>query len=219
MTDQHAQDPALGSALAHDRDGYAPINRQAGGANIHSDPSPENFHPKFFRHPAAVADEILMAASALRQDGQVDARVGLVESKLDHAHRKTDIVWLPPDWYDGVLVGAGMNANADWGYDVTGSENIQVGWYADGGHYGMHVDVDPHDLSRGYHRKVTVVCCLDGDYEGGELEVLAGEAVFMYRLCKGDMVAFPSWMQHRVHPVTSGTRVTAVKWLTGPFWR
>ena len=35
--------PSTGAGLARESAGYAPIDRQAGASNIHSDPSPQNF--------------------------------------------------------------------------------------------------------------------------------------------------------------------------------
>lgn len=164
-----------------------------------------------FRVPETVCDEILKAAIlSSRADAKTDGK------EVDHELRKTDICWLGHDWYDGILTDFGMTANQAWGLDVTGAENIQVGWYSDGGHYKMHSDVNPFDVSKGYHRKVTVVLCLSDEYEGGELEL---DGCGKFRLKKGQGVAFPSLLAHGVHPVTAGTRVTCVKWLTGGFYR
>ena len=33
---------------------------------------------------------------------------------------------------------------------------------------------------------------------------------------KGAVVVFPSWVRHRVTPVTRGTRYSAVAWFNGP---
>ena len=166
-----------------------------------------------YKIPHSLCDEILKLVE--HKDEKIDAKVEGIKNP-DHFHRKTEIVWLPYGWYDGVLASIGGNANCNWNLDIQGGENIQVGWYGEGSHYKMHSDVNPFDLSKGYHRKVTVVLCLSDDYEGGELEFDGGETV---RLRKGDIIVFPSMLSHGVKPVTNGTRVTAVKWLTGPFWR
>lgn len=210
-----------------DGDGVGGWLVEGGGGNSASRPSHiklpsqiENFFTASI--PPSVCDVLLSEALDLRFSGSIDARVGISLNELNHGKRKTEIVWLPAGWHDGMFMDFGMSANAVWGYEVTGSEGMQVGWYADGGHYDWHADFDPYDRSRGYHRKVTVVCCLSdsSDYEGGELELRQRDGTpLRMKLGKGDMVAFPSWVQHRVAPVTGGVRVTAVKWLTGGFWK
>ena len=165
-----------------------------------------------FRVPTALCDEMLkVAALSTKQTAGLEGY-----DEPDPERRSTEICWLGHDWYDGVMTDFGMTANTKWGLDVTGGESIQVGWYAPGGHYKMHSDVNPFDPSKGYHRKVTIVLCLVDDYEGGDLQLDGCDPI---RLKKGEGVVFPSLLAHAVHPVTSGERVTAVKWLTGPFYR
>ena len=166
-----------------------------------------------FKVPFMLCDQILNVANA--SPSRIDATVEGIEHP-DHAHRKTEITWLGHGWYDKIFTDAGYEANANWGLDLSGSENIQVGWYTDGGHYKMHCDENPFNTSNGCHRKITVVMCLSDDYEGGELEL---DGCGKFKLKKGDGIAFPSLLLHGVHPVTSGERITAVKWLTGPFYR
>jgi PKHD-type hydroxylase len=81
--------------------------------------------------------------------------------------------------------------------------------------YDWHVDVGGGVLST---RKISIVIQLDHptDYEGGDLILKRGagdEPVFKQ---KGSVVMFPSYMLHRVTPVTGGLRRTAVLWATGP---
>jgi PKHD-type hydroxylase len=169
-----------------------------------------------FSIPPGVCDEIVKVA---REHDSMDARLTGADPYVDHVARKTEVVWLPHGWYDGIMTEIGMSANLEFGFDISDGEDIQVGWYEEGGHYGFHSDVDPYNTTRGYHRKVTIVLCLEDEYEGGELEFNFGKENATLKLKKGEAVAFPSWLLHKVHPVTSGTRATAVKWLTGPFWR
>ena len=53
------------------------------------------------------------------------------------------------------------------------------------------------------------------EYEGGQLEIW-GKPIDVYK--KGSIIFFPSWMPHRVTPVTKGTRYSLVMWFMGaPF--
>lgn len=56
------------------------------------------------------------------------------------------------------------------------------------------------------------------DYEGGEFLIEGPHDPILTRR-KGTVVLFPSWVQHEVMPVTSGTRKVLVGWISGPRWR
>jgi PKHD-type hydroxylase len=55
------------------------------------------------------------------------------------------------------------------------------------------------------------------DYTGGELEIKTSEnkIIKIGKQPRGTMMVFPSFLQHRVKPVTSGTRHTLVMWARG----
>ena len=56
---------------------------------------------------------------------------------------------------------------------------------------------------------------LNDEYEGGEFEFFAKDTILSKR---GTIIVFPSYMQHRVKPVTKGTRYSLVTWFCGePF--
>ena len=95
-------------------------------------------------------------------------------------------------------------------------EDIQYTEYDESykGHYDWHLDCGNSNT-----RKLSMVIQLSdpSEYEGGELQVHNGESP--YRTCtkeKGAMIMFPSFLQHRVTPVTKGTRRSLVLWVSGP---
>jgi PKHD-type hydroxylase len=58
------------------------------------------------------------------------------------------------------------------------------------------------------------------DYEGGDLEIILGHGRDIYKMPreKGSMIVFPSYVLHRVTPVTKGKRQSLVGWICGkPF--
>jgi PKHD-type hydroxylase len=69
-------------------------------------------------------------------------------------------------------------------------------------------------------RKVSVICLLSdpSEYEGGDLQIKLYQE-YTADLKKGDMIAFPSMLEHRVVPIQSGARNSAVVWLNGPRMR
>ena len=69
----------------------------------------------------------------------------------------------------------------------------------------------------GKTRKISMSLVLSDpdEYEGGQLEIW-GKSIDVYK--KGSIIFFPSWMPHRVTPVTKGTRYSLVMWFIGaPF--
>jgi PKHD-type hydroxylase len=102
-----------------------------------------------------------------------------------------------------------------WGYNTSFVEPVQVGRYPEGGHYGWHVDVKKPD-ENGLCRKLSSVLLLSDDFDGGELEM---KKETLPKLTKGSIIVFPSFLQHRVTPVTRNERYTAVAWAVGPYFR
>jgi PKHD-type hydroxylase len=87
-----------------------------------------------------------------------------------------------------------------------------------GGHYNWHDDTDWANYSM-YDRKITAVLMLSdpSEYTGGELEFKNGDVYT--DLEKGSLITFPSYLRHKVNPVTSGVRVSLVFWAEGPRFR
>ena len=105
-----------------------------------------------------------------------------------------------------------------FGYDIWGfSEDLQYTIYdTSNAHYTWHVD---HGISiSDAPRKLSLVLQLSDpyEYEGGDLEILTGSEPIQIHKEKGLVAAFPSYVLHRVTPVTRGIRKTVVVWLTGP---
>jgi len=105
-----------------------------------------------------------------------------------------------------------------WQFDIWGMGPIELLHYTPGGHYVMHLDHGP----RHQVRKLSGICQLSDpeDYEGGTLEIVVGETdVHQMPKQRGTIVVFPSYMLHRVHPVTAGERWASVIWAEGPKYR
>ena len=57
------------------------------------------------------------------------------------------------------------------------------------------------------------------NYEGGELMIQAGDGDCAAEKARGTLIAFPSYVLHRVAPVTTGVRKSLVIWVAGPEFR
>lgn len=143
------------------------------------------------------------------------------EGEQLHKVRKSEIKWIPQNphfkWIYERLAKLIIEANETlWQFDLTGiMDNIQFTVYHEGGgHYDWHLDIGPRELS---WRKVslTIQMSEDQDYEGGELEFMRGASPIKAPRGKGVVVVFPSYLLHRVTPVTKGTRKSMVLWVGG----
>jgi len=102
-----------------------------------------------------------------------------------------------------------------WNFDIWGyHDTLQfTNYYGDGGHYDWHADLGP-GIS---NRKLSVVLQLSdpNDYVGGELQMNTGGGITSVPKQYGLLCFFPSFVLHRVTPLTSGTRTSLVTWLCG----
>ena len=139
--------------------------------------------------------------------------------------RKSRVGWIPMDqnflWLHAKLGEMVNIANKElWGFDISGmDEQIQYAEYPEnGGHYDWHMDTGPDKFSR---RKISITVQLSdpSEYEGGDLQIKinAGQSDTPKGL--GNVVIFPSYLLHRVTPVTKGLRRSLVLWITGPAFK
>jgi PKHD-type hydroxylase len=144
--------------------------------------------------------------------------------KQEDSIRKSQIKWMPPEldkteWIYEKLMDLSLKANFDlWKFDLTSIRDaIQYTEY-DGneeGGYDWHMDMGRFPYN---HRKISITVQLSDpdDYEGGDLEIWAGgvEPIKAPRQ-KGAVVIFPSFLMHRITPVTKGVRKSLVLWVGG----
>ena len=130
------------------------------------------------------------------------------------------------------------NKNAGWNLQVDYSEACQFTEYTKGQHYEWHYDMFKESYNNpknenlhGKTRKLSMVVSLsdEKDYEGGDLEFDSGEnspsnKENKFEICramrnKGSIIVFPSFIYHRVTPVTKGKRHSLVTWNIGNPYR
>ena len=104
--------------------------------------------------------------------------------------------------------------------DVAGIENnVQIARYdsAESGFYDWHFDFGPAKPER--KLSISIQLSDSADYDGGDLELLYGNVPKQLDRTRGAFIIFPSFMLHRVTPVTRGTRWSLVAWIYGKRWR
>ena len=142
--------------------------------------------------------------------------------KLNLTKRDSHTVRLTPDmntrWIYDKMDAAIGSANMSYRFDLSGFEAFQVASYTNGGHYDWHMDIGKGPTST---RKLGISLQLsDGnDYEGGDMEFRGGGAPPVAPREIGTMIVFPSFMHHRITPVSRGVRYSLVAWVHGPPFR
>ena len=194
--------------------------------------------------PERICDDIVKYGHQLQHQLALTGGLGHDPKKLNQKQirdlkkkRHSNIVWMNDRWiYKEIQPYVNQaNANAGWNFQWDFSENCQFTKYQKGQYYDWHCDSwnqpynQPNTPSHGKIRKLSVTVTLSDpkDYKGGELE-------FDFRqndpdkkrqiikckeiLPKGSLVVFPSFVWHRVCPVTRGERNSLVIWNLGyPF--
>ena len=135
--------------------------------------------------------------------------------------RSCTVRWLDDEWLQSLLWPFVDQANKR-GFHVAldRRSEMQFTEYTaeQGGHYGWHHDVHWNGQAA-FDRKLSVTVQLSGadEYEGGDFEFDEVKTNADFR-SKGTVLVFPSYLRHRIHPVTSGTRRALVAWFFGPRW-
>lgn len=145
---------------------------------------------------------------------------------LDESIRKTEVVWVKPatEMFDTVYQYIdSANKNAGWNFDISGMEDVQLGRYTDGGFYDWHMDTFAPDGGNWQRKLSCVIQMTDPDtYEGGDLILRTGKNdtdIHTFTRKRGSVIVFPSMVYHKVTPITSGTRYSAVAWMRGQAFR
>jgi len=146
----------------------------------------------------------------------VDAKVQLDEGDPRVGDRTSTGVQLAhgaaSDWLVDRLHPHIIALNRDLNFELTGWAAPAVLRYRLNQHYAWHVDMGRDDLAS---RKLSVIVLLSESdaYEGGELEWMPDLGPCSREI--GTAIVFPSFMPHRVTPVTSGERFALVSWVHG----
>lgn len=136
--------------------------------------------------------------------------------------RQSESRWLLPgggwDWLYMRVSELFLEVNAQFQFDISHFvDPLLVASYPVGNGFGWHLDTATSVTAT---RKISMTIPLSTavEYEGGDLEISpflreAGRRV------KGDATMFPSFLCHRVTPITSGHRISLVAWAHGPAFR
>jgi PKHD-type hydroxylase len=163
-------------------------------------------------------DSLLERAGTIGEQNADQTRL-IRRSKVKFIERDCASSWIFDRFND---VGAKLNEQF-YGFNLYGYDSFQYTVYegTDQGEYNWHMDMELGGSTMELTRKMTMVLLLSEqgkDFLGGDFEVTMGNQNTPDRVDtrKGRIVAFPSFLLHRVKPITMGVRKSIVIWITGP---
>ena len=170
--------------------------------------------------PAECDALVTLCQSARMQDA------GLVRQTA-HTIRRAELVWLDDlpqaSWVMDRIVRLVADANRDaFQFDLAEfAESPQVARYTAerAGHFDWHSDIGAGPQAA--KRKLTIVVQLSDPtaYDNAVLEIRPDANIIQAPRDKGTAILFPSFVLHRVTPVTRGTRWSLTLWSHGPKFR
>lgn len=155
------------------------------------------------------------------------AYVGSTNKKYDGATRETDISfeYFNPDseWMYHKIVKIVKTLNTQYyNFDIRSAEPTQFGTYkaSNGGHFDWHMDAQT-DIVTNNMRKLSIILFMSDPttYEGGKFQIFVGSKEVDIDTRRGMLLMFPSYLVHRVTPITKGIRRTVVTWCSGPLFK
>lgn len=162
-----------------------------------------------------------------------EATVGS-HSSVDYSRRVSNVLWLTDevleenkctDIYQKIENRVNQVNQMHFKFDLLTIEPLQLTEYTSQqkGFYNYHIDAN--STTKNLTRKLSFVIQLSdpSEFEGGDFCVIDhdGKEFNVSKeepelLKKGNIIAFPSFLPHKVTPVTSGTRYSLVGWCIGP---
>lgn len=172
-----------------------------------------------------ICQDIINLGKDKWQEAKVQRNV-VSEKSLDEKSRRSDVAWSNDEWlydmcWDYINTA---NTNSNWNFNVDACEPIQITRYKTNGHYDFHFDgngftaynMPNNKFLHRKTRKLSMTIVLNEDYEGGEFEFFDEKRLIKEKT--GTVIVFPSYIVHKVRPVTKGIRYSLVAWFCGePF--
>ena len=124
------------------------------------------------------------------------------------------------NWIYRKLASLAINCNNEkYWFDLLGfHQELQLTRYSKGDFFDWHLDFGAGEISA---RKLSMTIQLSepDEYEGGDLQFMINDKIVNAPREKGTIIIFPSFIIHRVTPITKGKRQSIVGWVSGPPYR
>lgn len=145
------------------------------------------------------------------------------EEQYNEELRKSSVIALEPEeqtqWIFDKLGLACLQCNKErYHFDLRGFfEPLQLAEYGVGDFFDWHLDFGTA-FSSSRKLSISVQLSPENSYEGGDLEFMINQKTVSAPRKQGTVIIFPSFIMHRVTPITKGTRRSIVGWIGGaPF--
>jgi PKHD-type hydroxylase len=154
------------------------------------------------------------------------AEIGSAEKSIyDKKNRDNQVAWIHygsenVNWIFERLSFFIQKTNQEFfNFDLWGiMEPLQFTEYkAPGQHYGQHIDKGYKQIIR--KLSISVQLSDPNTYEGGDLNIITNINNQPMKRNQGSITIFPSYILHKVDPVSNGTRYSLVAWVTGNQFR
>lgn len=163
---------------------------------------------------------VLEKALTMGQDDTTDSPIRNSQSKFHNYNEENAWIF---NRFNEVIEHVN---NTTYNFDLNGYEAFQYTEYKLNGLYDFHVDMadfyDPKIHADTECRKLSLTLVLNEpgkDFEGGEFQTQTSKDITTHESIRGRIFIFPSYVMHRVAPVTKGTRKSIVIWVKGPKFR
>ena len=103
-------------------------------------------------------------------------------------------------------------------FQLTGSKILNYNTYNLNEEYNWHIDATVESTVKDI-KLTCLLNCSEKNYEGGDFHLFNGREIIVKDFKPGSAIVFPSFINHKVDQVTSGSRATLAIWMNGPKFR
>jgi PKHD-type hydroxylase len=174
-----------------------------------------------WRFDDVISDDDINYILSLPKDQWTRGKVNL-KGSVKPSVRDSNIVWTEDQRIYDLIWPFMVTANEQLThFDIDAAETMQITQYQENQYYDYHIDGlgisyydrPPGNIRHKRTRKLSMSLVLNDDFEGGQLQFYNEDPI---ENKKGMMIFFPSYLSHRVRPVTKGVRYSLVTWFIGP---
>ena len=198
---------------------------------VYSDYKPTSNYNRIYHVSNVFTDEMIFHLENMVHSNYTfsKGRTGVLELGNDTDSYETnnrDIAYIKPadhsKWLYDLLFPIALEANKQFYHfdiDIVTDPIHYVIYPEDGGHLDWHMDVGAFSVNQ---RKLAMTVQLSdpNEYDGGDLQIWGGgQEPISVKRNKGDVSVFPSFLLHRVTPITRGQRKILVFWTGGRAFR